>query len=59
MRMQLEAAGLAFEHPDGDQDKTADMIEALAASTLSEDDFVKWVKVQTSRASGEGLSVDL
>ena len=58
MRMQLEGAGLTFNHPDGDQDKTADMIEALAARTLSEDDFVEWVKAQTSRASDGGLSVD-
>lgn len=47
MLIQLEGAGLAFEHPDGDQDKTADVIEALAASTLSEGDFVEWVKART------------
>lgn len=48
MRMQLEGAGLTFDHPDGDQDKTADVIEALAASTLPEEDFVEWVKARTS-----------
>lgn len=51
MRMQLEAAGLTFDHPDGDQDKTADIIEALAARTLPEDEFVEWVKAQTSDPS--------
>lgn len=48
MLIQLEGAGLTFEHPDGDQDKTADVIEALAASTLSEEDFVEWVKARTT-----------
>ncbi|HET8863899.1 MAG TPA: hypothetical protein VFM94_11700 [Solirubrobacterales bacterium] len=48
MRLQLEGAGLTFEHPVGDQDKTADVIEALAASTLSEEDFVEWVKAQAA-----------
>lgn len=51
MRLQLEGAGLTFAHPDGDQDKTADIIEALAARTLPEDDFVEWVKAQTSDPS--------
>jgi len=54
MRLQLEDAGLAFAHPDDDQDKTADVIEALAASTLPEEDFVEWVKARTSDSSGEG-----
>ena len=53
MRLQLEDAGLEFEHPDGDQDKTADVIEALAAGTLSEEEFVDWVKAQTRAPSGE------
>ena len=58
MRLQLEDAGLKFEHPDGDQDKTADVVEALAASTLSEEDFVEWVKAQTSGPSDEDLPAD-
>jgi death-on-curing protein len=53
MRMQLEAAGLMFDHPDGDQDKTADVIEALAASTMPEEDFVEWVKARTSDSSDD------
>jgi len=55
MRLQLEGAGLSFNHPDGDQDKTADVIEELAASTLSEEDFVEWVKARTSSSPDEGL----
>jgi len=55
MRLQLEAAGLTFEHPNGDQDKTANVIEALAASALSEEDFVAWVKTQTSSSSDDDL----
>ena len=47
MRMQLENAGLAFEHPDGGQDVTADIIEALAAGELAEEDFVEWVRDRT------------
>ncbi len=47
MLIQLERAGLAFKHPDGGQDETADVVEALAASRLSEDAFVEWVKAQT------------
>jgi death-on-curing protein len=58
MLIQLESAGLTFEHPDGDQDKTADVIEALAASTLSEEDFVEWVKSQTSGPSDRDLPAD-
>jgi death-on-curing protein len=48
MLIQLEGARLTFEHPDGNQDKAADMIEALAASTLSEEGFVEWVKARTT-----------
>lgn len=48
MRMQLEGAGLTFDHPDGDQDKTADVIEALAARELAEEDFVEWVRDRTT-----------
>lgn len=59
MRLQLEGAGLNFEHPDGDQDKTADVIEALAASTLSEEDFVEWVKTQTTGPPDEDLPTNV
>lgn len=44
MLLQLERAGLALTHPEDDQDKTADVIEALAASELSEEAFVEWVR---------------
>ncbi|HVQ57966.1 MAG TPA: Fic family protein [Solirubrobacterales bacterium] len=46
--VQLERAGMPFTHPEGGQDETADVIEALAASELSEDAFVEWVKRQTN-----------
>lgn len=48
MLIQLERAGLTFTHPEGDQDETADVIEALAARQLSEEAFVEWVKARTS-----------
>ena len=44
MLVQLEQAGLTFTHPEGGEDETADVIEALAASELSEEAFVEWVK---------------
>lgn len=47
MLIQLERAGLTFKHPEGGQDETADVIEALAASQLSEEAFVEWVKART------------
>ena len=47
MLIQLERAGLSFKHPEGDQDQTADVVEALAASRLSEEAFVEWVKGRT------------
>lgn len=58
MRLQLEGASLTFEHPDGDQDKTAEVFEALAASTLSEEDFVEWVKAQTNDSPDDDLPVN-
>jgi Prophage maintenance system killer protein len=48
MLIQLDRAGLTFTDPEGGQDATADVIEALAASTLSEEAFVEWVKARTS-----------
>ena len=47
MLIQLERAGLIFKHSEGDQDETADAIEALAASQISEEAFVKWVRART------------
>jgi hypothetical protein len=47
MLIQLERAGLAFKHPEGGQDETADVIEALAASQISEEAFIRWVKART------------
>jgi death-on-curing protein len=49
MLVQLDRVGLTFTHPEGDQDETADVIEALAASELAEEAFVEWVKTRTSR----------
>jgi death-on-curing protein len=48
MLVQLEQAGLTFTHPEGGEDETADVIEALAASKLSEETFVEWVKTRTT-----------
>jgi death on curing protein len=47
MLIQLDRAGLAFEHPSGGQDETADVVEALAAGELSEEKFVDWVATRT------------
>jgi death-on-curing protein len=47
MLIQLDRAGLAFEHPGGGQDETADVVEALAAGELSEEKFVDWVAIRT------------
>ncbi|HSS05007.1 MAG TPA: type II toxin-antitoxin system death-on-curing family toxin [Solirubrobacterales bacterium] len=48
MLIQLEQSGLTFTHPEGGQDEIADVIEALAASELSEEEFVEWVKARTT-----------
>ncbi len=48
MLIQLKRASLTLTHPEGGQDETADVIEALAARQLSEEAFVEWVKAQTS-----------
>jgi death-on-curing protein len=47
MLIQLERAGLVFKHSAGGQDETADVIEAVAASRLSEEAFVEWVRERT------------
>lgn len=46
MLIQLDRAGLTFTYPEGGQDETADVIEALTASDLSEEAFVQWVKAR-------------
>ncbi len=46
MLIQLDRAGLTFTHPEGGQDETADVIEALAASDLGEEAFVEWVEAR-------------
>ena len=48
MLVQLQRAGRSFTHPPGGQDETADVIEALAASELSEETFVEWVREHTA-----------
>ena len=48
MLIQLERTGLTFKHPEGGQDETADVVEALAARQLSEEAFVEWVKARTA-----------
>lgn len=44
MREALLREGLTFNHPEDDQEATADVIERLAARTLSEEKFVAWLK---------------
>lgn len=48
MLVQLERGGLTFTHPEGGQDETANVIEALAARELAEEAFVEWVKTRTN-----------
>jgi prophage maintenance system killer protein len=53
MLVHLERAGLTFTHSEGDQDETADVIEALAGSEVSEEAFVEWVRGRTQEARTE------
>lgn len=46
MLIQLERVGLNFTQPEGGQNETADVIEALAARELAEEAFVEWVKTR-------------
>lgn len=43
MREFIDRNGATFTHPRGDQMITAEVIESLAASRMSEDDFRDWV----------------
>lgn len=43
MREFIDRNARAFSHPDGDLMATASMIERLAASTVTEDEFIAWV----------------
>jgi death-on-curing protein len=47
MREMLERDGVPWPRPSEDVDEIASMIEGLAASTISERDFVRWVKRRT------------
>jgi death on curing protein len=47
MREMLERDGIPWPRPSEDVDEIASMIEGLAASTISERDFVRWVKRRT------------
>ena len=58
MLVQLQRAGLTFTHPEGGQDETADVIEALAASELSEEAFVEWVRGRTEAQKAPGSPTD-
>lgn len=47
MREMLERAALPWPRPSEDAVEIADMVEELAARTVSEREFVNWVKVRT------------
>jgi len=47
MREMLERSGIPWPRPSEDVDEIASTIEGLAAGTVSERDFVSWVKQRT------------
>jgi death-on-curing protein len=47
MREMLERSGLHWPRPSEDVDEIASTIEGLAARTISERDFVSWVRQRT------------
>lgn len=53
MREMLERAGLPWPRPSEDAVEIAETVEALAARTLSEEQFVAWVQARV--ALGERL----
>lgn len=44
----LERSGLPWPRPSEDVDEIASTIEGLAARTISEQDFVSWVRRRTA-----------
>lgn len=48
MREFVDRSRRTFSHPDGDLMATADMIEQLAASSVTEDEFIAWVAERIS-----------
>jgi len=48
MREMLERSGLPWPRPSEDVDEIASTIEGLAARTISERDFVSWVRRRTA-----------
>jgi hypothetical protein len=49
MREMLERDEIAWPRPSEDAEEIAMTIEGLAARTVSERDFVRWVKGRTGR----------
>jgi prophage maintenance system killer protein len=47
MREMLERSGVPWPRPSEDADEITSTLKALAAGTLSEQDFVLWVKRRT------------
>jgi death-on-curing protein len=47
MREMLERSGISWPRPSEDVDEIASTIEGLAARTVSERDFVSWVRRRT------------
>lgn len=48
MREMLERSGIPWPRPSEDVDEIASTIEGLAARTISERDFVSWVRMRTA-----------
>jgi death-on-curing protein len=48
MREFIDRNERTFSHPNGDLMATAEMIERLAASTATEDEFIAWVTERIS-----------
>jgi death on curing protein len=51
MREFIERNGHTFEHPAGGLMETAEMIERLAAETVSEDEFETWLGARIKSTS--------
>jgi death-on-curing protein len=47
MREMLERDGLSWPRPSEDGEEIAEMVEGLAARTISEAEFVSWVQART------------
>jgi death on curing protein len=55
MREMLERSGIAWPRPSEDAEEIAATVEGLAARSISEDDFVRWVmrRIGAARPASE------